>query len=137
MPAKPRGHHVDAVDTTAGIAIRPLTADQLYRSTDLSNLAFSTTAELKPIDGLVGQARAREAIRFGTKVGKAGFNLFVIGPHGARMQDAVRHLLADEASAKPTPSDWTYVNDLPAQIGLSRSNFPPVAPGNSRRQCTS
>jgi hypothetical protein len=111
-PAKPRGHHVDAIITAAGIAVRPLTADQLYRSTDLSHLAFSTTAELKPIDGLVGQARAREAIRFGTNVGKTGFNLFVIGPHGARMQDAVKHLLADEASAKPTPSDWTYVNNF-------------------------
>ncbi len=123
MLANPKGGHVDAVVTAAGIAIRPLTADQLYRSTDLSNLAFSTTAELKPIDGLVGHARAREAIRFGTKVGKAGFNLFVIGPHGARMQDAVKRVLADEASAKPSPSDWTYVNnftdpDRPIAIAL-------------------
>ena len=41
---------------TAGIAetaVRPLTAEQLYRPTDLSSLTFSTTAELQPIDGLV------------------------------------------------------------------------------------
>jgi hypothetical protein len=62
--------------------------DKLYRPTNLSDLSFSTTADLQPIDGLVGQTRALEAIRFGTKVERAGFNLFVIGPNGARMQDA-------------------------------------------------
>jgi hypothetical protein len=61
-------------------ALRPLSVDQLDRKTDLSNLKFATTAELEPIDGLVGQERALEAIRFGTDVDKAG--LFVIGPNG-------------------------------------------------------
>jgi predicted ATP-dependent protease len=93
-------------------AVRPLVAGQLYRPTDLSSLAFSTTAELQPIDGLVGQARALEAIRFGTQVDKAGFNLFVIGPHGARMQDAVKAVLAGQAETKPSPSDWVYVNNF-------------------------
>jgi predicted ATP-dependent protease len=105
-------HHVDAAVTTGGTAVRPLPADQLYRPTNLSNLEFSTTAELQPIDGLVGQARALEAIRFGTQVGKAGFHLFVIGPNGARMQDAVKAVLAEEARAKPGPSDWVYVNNF-------------------------
>ena len=65
-----------------------LPADQLYRRTDLSSLDFTTTADLLPMDGLVGQARALEAIEFGTRVDKEGFNLFVIGPTGARMQQA-------------------------------------------------
>jgi len=102
-------HHVNASITTT---VRPLAAEQLYRPADLSGLAFTTTAELQPIDGLVGQARAVEAIRFGTHLGKAGFNLFVIGPNGARMQDAVKAMLATEAAAKPGPSDWVYVNNF-------------------------
>jgi lon-related putative ATP-dependent protease len=102
---------VDAV-TALGAAVRPLRAEQLYRASDLSKLSFSTTAELQPIDGLVGQARALEAIRFGTQVGKTGFNLFVIGPNGARMQDAVKAVLADETRGKPSPSDWVYVNNF-------------------------
>lgn len=93
-------------------AVRPLSIDQLYRKTDLSRLQFATTAELKPIEGLVGQERALEAIRFGTGVDQAGFNLFVIGPNGARMQAAVNGVLADEASARPRPSDWVYVNNF-------------------------
>lgn len=103
---------MDAVVTTGETEVRPLRPDQLYRPTDLSTLKFSTTAELQPIDGLVGQARAREAIRFGTQIGKAGFNLFVIGPNGARMQDAVKAVLAEEARGKPSPSDWVYVNNF-------------------------
>ena len=83
-------HHVDAVVTIAETAVRPLTADQLYRPADLSGLAFTTTADLQAVEGLVGQARAVEAIRFGTRVDKTGFNLFVIGANGARMQDAVK-----------------------------------------------
>ena len=94
------------------ISVQPLAVDELYRASDPSNLAFSTTAELQPIDGLVGQTRALEAIQFGTKVEKAGFNLFIIGPNGARMQDAVKAMLAAEARQKPVPSDWVYVNNF-------------------------
>ena len=93
-------------------SVRPLTAGQLCRPADLSGLTFSTTAELQLIDGLVGQGRAVEAIRFGTQVDKTGFNLFVIGPQGARMQDAVKTMLAAEAMAKPSPLDWVYVNNF-------------------------
>jgi lon-related putative ATP-dependent protease len=103
---------VEAAITNGGTAARPLEADRLYRPTDLSSLEFATTAELQPIDGLVGQVRALEAIRFGTQVSKSGFNLFVIGPNGARMQDAVKALLVDEARGKPSPSDWVYVNNF-------------------------
>lgn len=103
---------MDVVVTVGETTVRPLAAEQLYRPADLSSLAFATTAELEPIDGLVGQARAVEAIRFGTQVGKAGFNLFVTGPNGARMQDAVKAMLAAEATGKPGPSDWVYVHNF-------------------------
>ena len=88
-----------------------------------------TTAELEPIDGMVGQARALEAIRFGTQVGKAGFNLFVIGPNGARMQDAVKALLAEDARGKPSPSDWVYVNNF---IDAERPIAIELPPGRAR-----
>lgn len=101
-----------ATDPSAVTPVRPLAAEHLYRATDLSGLTFSTTKDLQPIDGLVGQTRALEAIHFGTQVDRAGFNLFVIGPHGARMQDAVKAVLNDEARAKATPSDWVYVNNF-------------------------
>jgi lon-related putative ATP-dependent protease len=120
---------VAAADTAAETPVRPLEAGKLYRATDPSSLTFATTAELAPIDGLVGQARAFEAIQFGTRVDKTGFNLFVIGPTGARMQDAVKTLLAEETRTRPSPSDWVYVNnfadpDRPIAIELPNGRAP-------------
>jgi predicted ATP-dependent protease len=96
----------------AGVA--PLPPDRLYRSADLAALAFETTAELAPLPGLVSQPRADAAIRFGTEIGQRGFNIFVIGPSGARMQQAVRAVLDDAARARTLPSDWVYVNNFAA-----------------------
>lgn len=118
-----------AADPAAETAVQPLETGKLYRATDLSSLSFSTTADLPPIDGLVGQARAFEAIQFGTRVDKSGFNLFVIGPNGARMQDAVKALLADETRTRLSPPDWVYVNnfadpDRPVAIELPTGRAP-------------
>ncbi len=93
-------------------AVQPLSADHLYRACDLSRLAFVSTVELEPIDGMIGQARALEAVEFGTKIDKAGFNLFVIGGTGVGMRDAVKAMLAEEARTRPGPSDWVYVNNF-------------------------
>ena len=46
-----------AADPTAASAVRALEAEKLYCATDLSALSFKTTADLPPVDGLVGQAR--------------------------------------------------------------------------------
>jgi len=93
-------------------SIHPLSAKQLYRFADLSALAFESSADLEPIDGLVGQERARDAIDFGTRIGQPGFNLFVIGPNGMHMQRAVAGILKDAARERRPPSDWTYVNNF-------------------------
>lgn len=86
--------------------------ENLYRSADLSALSFETTDELEPIDGLIGQERALDAIRFGAGIDKSGFNLFAIGRAEARMQDAVESILKEAAAGRPMPSDWTYVNNF-------------------------
>jgi hypothetical protein len=106
------GHNIDDASFYAARSLEALPAASLYRPADLSKLFFSTTADLEPIDGLIGQTRALEALRFGTQANKAGFNLFVIGPDGARMQDAVKAVLTAEAGTRPFPTDWVYVNNF-------------------------
>lgn len=92
--------------------LQPLSSDQLYRPADIAKLSFKDTSELEPLDGMIGQARAQNAIKFGIGIDKAGYNLFVIGPHGARMQEAVKAVLMSEARARPNPQDWIYVNNF-------------------------
>ncbi len=99
-------------ETGARSVVGPLPQDRLYRPADLSRLSFATTADLTPVDGPIGQTRALGAINFGTGIDKPGFNLFVIGPNGARMQDAVREVLIKDAQSRPAPTDWVYVNNF-------------------------
>jgi lon-related putative ATP-dependent protease len=86
-------------------------------------LTFTTTADLAPIDGLVGQQRALNALELGTRIRKPGFNLFVIGSSGARMQQAVEAVLRAAPAPEARPDDWVYVNNFkephkPAAIRL-------------------
>jgi hypothetical protein len=78
------GHGVGNADIAGARSFRALPATSLYRPADLSKLSFSTTADLEPIHGLIGQTRPLKALRFGTQANKTGFNLFVIGPQGAQ-----------------------------------------------------
>jgi lon-related putative ATP-dependent protease len=89
-----------------------LSVAQMYRRADLSGLAFNTTDDLDPTTGVVGQTRAVDAIDFGTRMREPGFNLFVIGPDGARMHEAVRELLRERETDHSTLSDWVYVNNF-------------------------
>ena len=98
--------------TPARSSVEALTAERLFRPADLSGLAFDTTDDLEAPDGLVGQPRATDAIRFGMHIDKRGFNLFVIGPNGARMREAVKSVLEKEAAGKPSADDWVYVNNF-------------------------
>ena len=107
----------------------PLPADRLYRAADIAALSFDTTAELATTRVLVDQPRAYPAIRFGTKMGVRGFNIFAIGANGARIHASVRALLEEAARGRPKPPDWVYVNNFatphrPMAISLPPSRAP-------------
>jgi len=110
-PALVSPDHKDEATTSSGAA-RPLPPERLYRVADLSALPFESTADIEPADGLVGQQRALDALAFGTRIGKPGFNLFVIGPNGMRAQRAVEQVLQEAAGERRSPSDWVYVNNF-------------------------
>ena len=106
-----------------------LAPERLIRRCDLSKLAFKTTADLEDGDGLLGQERAVEAIRFSSAIDRHGFNLFVIGPPGAGKRTAVRKLLEDKAKGEEAPADWVYVNNFsephkPRAISLPAGRAP-------------
>ncbi len=92
----------------------PLPAHQLTRPADLGDLVFESTADLPSLTGLVGQDRARDAVRFGTDIAVRGFNIFAIGSPTGRIQQAVHSLLEAAARDRPAPADWVYVNNFAA-----------------------
>src|SRR5574344_1441579 len=89
---------------------------------------FERTDELESFDGVLGQARAVEALEFGVAMPRSGYNLFVMGEPGSGRFSYVRRYLTDVAANAATPSDWLYVNhfdeprephaiELPAGMG--------------------
>ncbi|MCH8466966.1 MAG: AAA family ATPase [Roseinatronobacter sp.] len=91
-----------------------LSPDDLRRRCDPTALGFGTTDELEPLEELVGQDRAIEAIRLSTEMRHRRFNLFVHGPEGTGRYAAVARVLAEEAAKRPVPDDWVYVHDFEA-----------------------
>ena len=86
-----------------------LTPAQLRRTLDPATLPFTTTAEVDPLEGLIGQPRATEALDFGVGVTAYGYNLYVSGRPGSGRESTVRRFLEEYAQSLPTPPDWVYV----------------------------
>ncbi len=89
-----------------------LTAELLYRKCSAGSFKFNSTEELDDVEGLNGQKRALDAIHFGSRINKHGFNLFVLGPPGSGKHMSVSDYLEKKAAAEETPPDWVYVNNF-------------------------
>lgn len=92
--------------------VTPLKPDQLRKVCLPESLPFDATDELTPLEEIVAQGRAVQAIGFGVGIRGAGFNLFVLGAPGTGKTTAIKRFLAREASKLPTPPDWCYVNNF-------------------------
>lgn len=87
---------------------------QLRNVVDPATLGFTSTDDLEPITGLIGQDRALKAIEFGTSIKSHDFNIFVLGPPASGKTTAVRQQLAAKAATAATPDDWAYVYNFDA-----------------------
>ncbi|MGI9426254.1 MAG: AAA family ATPase, partial [Hyphomicrobiaceae bacterium] len=90
----------------------PLAVDQLRRVVDPGALGFSSTSELEPITGLIGQDRALKAIEFGAGMNSHDFNIFVLGPAASGKSTAVKSFLEKQAIEPALVHDWVYVNNF-------------------------
>ena len=70
---------------------------------------FQTTAELDPLDGIIGQERAVKALDFGLSVKMKGYNIYMAGPSGTGKTTYARRSAETLAINEPVPSDWCYV----------------------------
>ena len=93
-------------------AMSPLSPNKLRNACDINTLTFQSTDELAPLEGLIGQERAIEALNLGAAIGGDGFNVFVLGEAGYGQRSAVREILQNKAQDYQKPSDWIYVNNF-------------------------
>jgi predicted ATP-dependent protease len=91
---------------------KPLAPDALYTRCDPADFPFATTAEIDPVEDVIGQDRAVEAVRFAIGMKHHGFNLFAMGPEGTGKYSLIRRFLDLHAAGEPVPDDWAYVNNF-------------------------
>ncbi len=99
---------------------------------DPSMFNFETTADIEPLDQVIGQERAVRAITFGLEMKSAGYHIFVTGPEGTGKTTIVQDIIHKAAKALPTPADWCMVNNFKDEIALGPCRFslamPPALP---------
>lgn len=92
--------------------IEELSGDQVRKACDPQGLGFATTEELAPVEGIIGQQRAVEALRFGLDMPDRGFNIYVAGLPGTGRTTAVQAFLEERARQQEAAADWCYVNNF-------------------------
>ncbi len=70
---------------------------------------FETTSDLTPLKGIIGQERAVEALNFGLRMKKKGYNIYIAGLSGTGRSSYSNSITEKLAEELPRPNDWVYV----------------------------
>ena len=74
-----------------------------------ARFTFETTADVRPMNGAIGQERAVAALEFGLDIGAEGYNVYVAGDTGTSKNSTVESFLSRVAETRPVPPDWVYL----------------------------
>lgn len=86
-----------------------LSAAELRFQYDPQKFPFETTAEVPPLEGIIGQERAVKAMDFGLRIKHAGYNIFITGFTGTGKSSYALSAVKEIAAREPRPDDWLYV----------------------------
>ncbi len=92
--------------------VQELKASELRWTCPLKELPFSSTRELEPLDRIVGQDRAIDALRLGARIRSQGYNIWASGVVGTGRMTTIRQILDEFKSHHPTLFDFAYVNNF-------------------------
>ena len=83
--------------------------DKLRWRCDPESFPFHTTADMTPLEGIIGQERAQKALELGVELASAGYNIYVCGMPGTGRLSAVQQLLSARQAQGTSPPDLCYV----------------------------
>jgi len=89
-----------------------LTPSELRSVCDPALFDFTDTSVLTPLDKVIGQERAVQAIDFGLNMKSPGYHIFVTGIEGTGKSTIVKDIVANFAQDQPTPNEWCMVNNF-------------------------
>lgn len=88
---------------------KKLTHRDLRPSCEMDGIPFETTAEVPPLEGMIGQERAVKATEFGLRIKRPGFNIFMTGLTGTGKSSYAQSIIRKISADEPVPDDWVYV----------------------------
>ncbi len=89
-----------------------LPASTLRWSADTSAFTFQTTSEIEPLEGIIGQRRALDAMRIGAEIHSPGYNVFVSGLSGTGRLTTVKNILERIQTTEAELYDLGFVNNF-------------------------
>ena len=107
------------------MTVAELSPERLRLVCPADQVGCATSAELGPIEGIIGQDRALKALKFGVEMKGRGFNVYAAGPPITGKRPATRSFLEGIAKTRPVPLDWVYVNNFQNQYEPKALMLPP------------
>ncbi|SHJ90460.1 Lon protease family protein [Tepidibacter formicigenes] len=72
-------------------------------------MKYKTTADIKPLKGILGQEKATWAMEFGLKIDDPGYNIYISGETGTGRTSYALNILKKYAKDRAKNKDWCYV----------------------------
>ena len=91
---------------------KELQADELRFVCRNCLFPFDTTAEVAPLNVMIGQERAVKAVAFALYTKNPEYNLFMSGLAGTGKITYAKAAVSEKAAVEPIPDDWCYVNNF-------------------------
>lgn len=90
-------------------------------------LVYKNTSEIEPLESILGQERAIEAMEIGLKINNPAYNIYLAGEPGTGKTTYAMKALKKYSLEKDTHKDWCYVYNFeyprePIAIGLRKGS---------------
>ena len=89
--------------------LHPLKLDELYKEANSSEWSFQSTKDIKPLNEIIGQDRAKQAVSFAMSIREKGYNIYAVGRNGLGKRTMVMRYLKNHHENKQERFDWCYI----------------------------
>lgn len=113
--------------------MKSLPLNLLYKHCITKELPFRTTRQLEPLNEIVGQNRAQDAVRYALAMPHGGYNVYAVGRNGLGKQTMMLRYLANHADTTYESFDWCYVANF-EDPRVPRVLRLPAGKGNALKQ---
>ena len=92
--------------------IKELKYTDLKKTFNIDDLDFETTKDVEPLNSVMGQDRALEAIKTAMQITQKGYNLYISGNIGIGKTSYALSIVNTLSQKEPVPNDYCYIHNF-------------------------